>query len=215
MNGELIGNKKCSKCREVKPLGEFHKNKSKKDGRGTECKRCSNKYSKKYGQEHQEEGKEYHKEYYKEHKNEIRKRKGIESMYENKNCTNYLGIVIAERLCRHLFKEVKVMPNNNIGFDIICNKGKKIDVKSGCITLSKGKYPRWIFNIKQNTTADFFILVAFDNRTDLNPLYLWMIPGHEINSQGKASISPSTIDKWDVWKRDINDAQICCAEMKK
>jgi hypothetical protein len=32
--------KRCTKCRSDKPLGEFHKNRSKRDGLATECKPC-------------------------------------------------------------------------------------------------------------------------------------------------------------------------------
>ena len=231
----------CSKCGEKKPLEEFNKYKRKKDGLNTTCRNCSNKYAREYYRNNIEHRKKKHKEHYQNHKERINKRnkkykenhkeeaskqnkewyertgrqqKGKTSMYKDKSCTAYLGIVVAERLCRHLFKDVQVMSYGNPKFDFICNHGKKIDVKSACITIQNNKYPRWLFRIRKNVTADFFILVAFDNRTDLNPLHLWMIPGHEINQQGNVSISPSTIHKWDKWKMDINGAQICCTEMK-
>ena len=238
--------KTCSKCGISKPLNEFHNHKKMKDGKYSQCKECANeqkrkwhrehpeiknKIDRKYREEHREERKEYdkiryktHKEemdkkskvYYEEHKDEIRQRVGKLPMSENKLCSSYLGVFIGERLCRHLFKDVEVMPYGNTGFDIICNHGKKIDVKIASKTFSdkNNKYPRWIFHIDLNTTADFFILVAFDNRTDLNPLHIWMIPGNEINKKGNASIALSRIHKWDKWKRDINDAQLCCTEMK-
>lgn len=207
--------KTCSVCGISKPLNEFHKNINTKDGKRSECKECHRVYSKNYNQNHKEEMAKYHKEWYKKHKNEIRKQQGYLSMYENKLCASYLGVVIGERLCRHLFKDVQVMPYGNIGYDIVCNKGKKIDVKSGCITLQYNKYPYWHFRIDRNTIADFFILVAFDNRKDLNPLHLWMIPGKEINNNSVKSIRPSTMHKWDKWKRDIKDVQLCCTEIKE
>ena len=199
-----------------------------------EHKEEANKRNRKYYQEHKEEASERSRKKYIENREEIKKRtrkhyqdnkeaireqerqkKGQQSMYENKSCSSYLGVVIAERLCRHLFKDVEMMPYGNTGFDIICNRGKKIDVKSGCIRSNTNKNPRWGFHIDHNTVADFFILVAFDNLTDLNPLHLWMIPGKEINHQGSVSTTLSRIHKWDKWKRDINDAQICCAEIKE
>ena len=236
--------KKCSKCGEMKLLDEFHKQKGGKYGVRGECKECNCqrnkiyrnthheeriKYSRNYDQEHKkeraerdmknyqnhkEEKKRYSKNYYQEHKDEIRQKIGQISMYENKSCSLYLGVVIAERLVRHLFNDVEVMPYGNTGFDIICNKGKKIDVKSATVTLDRS-HSHWLFNTNYNTIADFFILVAFDNLTDLNPLHLWMIPGHIFNKQGSAQIRSSTIHKWDKWKRDINDAQLCCNEMKQ
>ena len=208
-------NKTCTKCHETKPLDDFYNHKKGKNGKMSYCKECTIKKTGKYAQEHREEGEEYHRKYNQEHRDEAREKAGQISMYENKSCSKYLGIVIAERLIRHLFKDVKVMPHNNIGFDFICNKGKKIDVKSGCIQLNNGKYPKWVFKINRNTIADFFICVAFDNRTDLNPLHLWMIPGSELNQKRKTSISLSRIHKWDKWKKDIKDAQLCCAEIKE
>lgn len=208
-------------CGEIKPFDEFHKHKNKKDGRGSYCKTCS----KKYREIHKEELKEYKRKYRQENKERLfttnkewyervgREQRGSVSMYENKTCAQYLGIVIGERLCRHLFKDIEVMPNGNTGYDIICNKGKKIDVKTACITLDRASL-HWQFRIDYNITADFFILVAFDNLTDLNPLHMWMIPGEEINHRASIQMYPSTIYKWDKWKRDINDAQICCAELK-
>ena len=202
----------CSKCGVGKPLDEFHKQKGGKDGKRGDCKDCFNETSRKYHREHREEINKKGREYYRKVDSH---RRGHLSMYENKFCAQYLGVVIGERLCRHLFKDVEVMPYGNTGYDIICNKGKLIDVKTSSTLLQKGKYSHWGFHIKHNAVADFFILVAFDNRTNLNPLYLWMIPGKEVNNQSGIQISPSTIHKWDKWKRDINDAQLCCTEMKK
>lgn len=203
----------CSKCHETKPLDEFHKDNHAKDSKHPHCKKCRSKQTKKYNRDHREERKEKQRIWY---ENGGRQKGGHLSMYENKLCASYLGIVIGERLIRHLFNDVQVMPFGFSGYDFICNKGKKVDVKTACITLAdEDKYPRWAFAINRNTAADFFILVAFDNLTDLNPLHIWMIPGQEINNQTKASISLSIVHKWDQWKRDINDAQLCCSEMKK
>ena len=220
----MINNKICSVCGISKFIDEFHDDKRNKGSKRTICKKCISKRSKKYYQEHKERINNYGRKYKKEHKKEAseqnkkwyertgRQQKGSKSMYEDKTTHQYLGIVIAERLVRHLFNDVEVMPMHNPGFDFICNKGKKIDVKSCCT--SKGKYPHWAFNIDYNKTADFFICVAFDNIETLNPIYLWMIPGKELNKNSGKAIYPSTIHKWDEWKMDINDAQICCAELK-
>jgi hypothetical protein len=51
------GYKCCGTCKDVKELGEFNKNKSKKDGYNTICRTCSNARSKKY----YDEAGEYHK----------------------------------------------------------------------------------------------------------------------------------------------------------
>lgn len=36
--------KKCSRCKEVKPVSEFNLNRSKKDGYGNQCRECANLY---------------------------------------------------------------------------------------------------------------------------------------------------------------------------
>lgn len=98
-------------------------------------------------------------------------------MSENKNCAQYLGIYIAERLLSKIFEDVQRMPNNFSGYDFICGKGFKIDVKS----CSFNKIEKmWRFYILKNKTADYFLLLAFDNREDLNPLHIWLIRGDEI-----------------------------------
>ncbi|MCK4666899.1 hypothetical protein KAU33_09130 [Candidatus Dependentiae bacterium] len=223
----IIKNKTCTKCNISKPLDEFHNDKNRKDGKFPQCKKCVNKNTGKYRKEHRKVLAGKSRKYYWNHREEIskqckkryenggRQKAGYQSMYENKLCSSYLGVVIGERLCRHLFNDVEVMPNGNPGFDIICSKNKKIDVKTSSTRSKKGKNPCWGFEINLNKTADFFILVAFDNRTDLNPLHIWMIPGHEINYRTGKSISLSTIHKWDKWKRDIKEAQQCCREIKE
>ena len=40
--------KKCGMCKVVKELTEFNKNKSRKDGRGTNCRECAKIKSKEY-----------------------------------------------------------------------------------------------------------------------------------------------------------------------
>lgn len=219
--------KTCPKCEEMKPLDEFYKDKSRKDGRYCYCKDCSREHAKSYRKNNYKKLAERHNKYEEEHHKELskyrreyyektgREKRGSKSMHENKLCSAYLGIVIGERLCRHLFKDVEVMTYGFPDYDIICNKGKKIDVKTACIALAKNsKNPHFQFRIKQNKIADFFICVAFDNVEDLNPIHMWMIPGNEINHKKNHAIRLSTIHKWNKWKRDIKDAQLCFTEMK-
>lgn len=192
--------KLCSKCGESKPLNEFSINKRGKDNRYSQCKECRknidiDRYQNMGGRE----------------------KKGCQSMYKNKLCSNYLGIVAAERLVKHLFNDVEMMPYGFPGYDLICNKGKKIDVKASTTHIGQNKNStvnRWNFNIKHNKDCDFFLLMAFDNVIDCNPLNAWMVPGEEINENSGISISSTTIHKWDKWKMDMNDAQTCCDLMK-
>ena len=94
----------------------------------------------------------------------------------NKDCASYLGI-IAERILENIYKDVKIMPYCNHGFDFYCAKKYKIDVKSSAIGY-KGK---WQFAINKNTIPDYFLCIAFEDRENLNPVHLWLIPGKDIN----------------------------------
>ena len=138
------------------------------------------------------------------------RKRGVRSFTENKECAQYLGVHIAERVLSHVFKDVRVMPNCNQGYDFICNKGMKIDVKSSCQTGGIRWECGWSFNIRHNTIADHFLCLAFDNREDLNPMHAWLLPGGKFNHLMRTSISPSTIHKWDAYMLDISRVSECC-----
>ena len=104
-----------------------------------------------------------------------------------------------------------MMPHGNKGFDMICNKGMKIDVKTSALT---EKRFHWSFWVSKNKIADYFICIALDNRTDLNVLHMWMIPGDKISHLDSIKISPTTVHKWKQWEKDIEDVQLCCTDMK-
>lgn len=154
----------------------------------------------------------------KESARKYRKQCGGLLMYENKSSSQYIGIVVAERLIKHLFNDVEMMPYGFPGYDMICNKGKKINVKASTTYVAQLKNStvnRWKFGIDYNKNCDFFLCVAFNNVIDCNPLYAWLIPAHEVNNQSGARISSSTIHKWNGWKMDLDDAQRCCDLMKE
>jgi 5-methylcytosine-specific restriction endonuclease McrA len=65
----------CSKCKVDKDINEFHKNKSKKDGRATECKLCKRQQDIKYKKEHANYYKAYLKEYNQINKQELYEQK--------------------------------------------------------------------------------------------------------------------------------------------
>ena len=132
-------------------------------------------------------------------------------MDESKDSSSYLGVYVAEGVLRHYFKnDVQVMSYGNPGYDFICNRDKLIDVKSSCLR----KDGRWTFNINLNTTADYFLCVAYDNRNDLNIMHVWMIPGNKVNHLKGLTISPSTVHKWDKYIYDIEGFSTCCNAMK-
>ena len=137
------------------------------------------------------------------------RKQGQQPFDENKKCASYLGVYIAEWALSQAFKNVKRMPVNNPGFDLICNKGK-IDVKSACLR----KDSRWQFHIDHNTIADYFLCLAFDNREDLNPMYAWLIPGVKVNHLVSTTIAVTTIHKWDAYKLDVTKVAMCCDAIK-
>lgn len=132
------------------------------------------------------------------------------NMVVNKNCAQYLGCYIAEQVLAKIFKNTQRMPFGNIGFDFICNNGYKIDVKSS----ATGYRGSWQFQIGKNTIADYFLCMAFDDRKDLIPVHLWLIPGKDVNHNKGIQISKSTIQRWAKYEQPIDKVIECCNEMK-
>lgn len=145
--------------------------------------------------------------------------KGIhQPMHLNKSCPQYLGIVIAEQLLSKIFKNIKQMPYSNIGYDFICNKGMKVDVKSSILHFDKrilNHKGKWDFLIKKNTIADYFLCIAFDNRTDKNPQHLWLIPSEKINHLQKLTISKNQTQKWSQYEQPLEKTLECCDKLKQ
>ena len=138
------------------------------------------------------------------------RKEGHLPMSENKDCSVYFGVYIAERVLRNSFNDVEMMPYGNKGYDFVCNQGKLIDGKSSCFN----KDGRWQFHINRNPIADYFLCLAFDNRKSLNILHAWLLPGEKFNHLVSVSISPSTINKWSEYERDITKISACCDAMK-
>lgn len=70
--------KKCNKCKEIKPLSNFSKNKNNKDGLAYQCRVCQNRNSKlyrnnnpDYNNKYYQENIEYYKEYYQNNSNKM------------------------------------------------------------------------------------------------------------------------------------------------
>ena len=133
---------------------------------------------------------------------------------DNKKCSTYLGVNIAEEVLSRIFKDVIRMPYMNHGYDFVCNKGMLIESKSGVMNTSGRSGGRWKFNTKRNDIADYFIFLAFDDRTQLNPLHIWLIPAGNFINQGSVSISLGTIDKWDEYRLPIDKVIKCCNTMR-
>ncbi len=167
--------------------------------------------------------------YYIEHKEEAEKffkRNWSSIVYEavklnitskeiNNKCSRFLGEHIAERVLSNVFKDVKRMPNGNRGFDFICNKGFKIDVKASCLNLHKNCYK---FSIRCNKIADYFLLMGFDNRKDLNPQHIWLIKGSLVDEVKSLGITNNIEGLFNMSKYEmtdkLKDVINCCDVLK-
>lgn len=174
-------------------------------------------YFKRYHRDHHEEKSIYDKQYYENHREEIKQHYDSSptsgGSKTNKTCASYLGCTVAERVLSYVFKDVERMPYNNPGYDFICGKGFRIDVKSTCRRKHETWSDQWGFGIRYNTIADYFLCIAFDNREDLNPEHIWLIPGSDINDKSNAVISESTLDKWSRYELNKLDNVISCCNI--
>ena len=167
------------------------------------CRECHNEQSQKWNVENHER--------FLANQTRRNRKNGHISMHENKECPSYLGISVTEKLIYRYFRDAIRMRYGNPGYDIVCNRGKLIEVKSSCLT----KAGRWMFNIGCNNTAEYFVLVAWDNREDLNIMHVWLIPGNVLSHLTQASIRPITLDKWSQYEKDVTKMLACCNAMKE
>jgi len=187
----------CSKCHKTQPLENFWvRKRGKQSGRiFSWCKTCVITYSRDW-----------------------KHRTGRQqSMKTNRDCSAFLGVNIAERILSRFFDDIQRMPYKNKGFDFICGRGFKIDVKSGCITRSKHRQPYWFFGIKRNKIADYFLCLAFDSRENLNPLHVWLIPNAVVCGKMNIKISNTveSLEKWKMHERSLNKVITCCNAIKE
>lgn len=106
-------------------------------------------------------------------------------MSENEDCSHFLGTHIAERkygrvILPEMFGGIEQeMPCENPSYDFIVTSDIKIDVKSCCLRKLKG-WTGWEPHVRFNNITDYFIILAFYNREDLNLLHVWLIGKNEI-----------------------------------
>ena len=87
---------------------------------------------------------------------------------ENASCSSFLGVYISEAVLSTVFNSVVRAPYGNIGYDFVCGKGLKIDVKSSCF---HKKINAWSFCTKKNKIADYFICLAFSRNPEVFKLF--------------------------------------------
>ncbi len=95
---------------------------------------------------------------------------------ENRKNTRFIGVYIAESSVNKLFEGSQRMRLRNPGYDIICNKGYKIDVKASTLSATN----TFGFHIHENRIADYLILIGYNNIIELKPLHIWIIGSEDI-----------------------------------
>lgn len=196
MSGPLgiDGSKVCTECGQRLPASRFYKSGEwgKRQYFSSRCKACDTKYAL-----------------------ERRHRKGTQiPLSEAKNIGAYLGVHIAERLLGNIFKTTIRMPYGNPGYDFICGRGFKVDVKASCRHHKKGRSDRWSFNIKKNDVADYFALFAMDDRKNLNPEHFWLIPAEAVNHKSTMLMIVGALDQWSKYEQPIERAIAGCSVLK-
>ena len=166
----------------------FQRHSGMKDGRKNECRECCRKNNRRLEIE-----------------------KGHVPYTDSKCCSWYLGVHIAETILESVFKTAERMPHNNKGFDFICGKGYKVDVKSSCLcSHPETKIKHWVFTVDRNIIADYFAFVAIDNRDSLKLMHLWIVPGDLVNTRKGIVIqnSDKVIQKWKKYEHPIVSIQV-------
>lgn len=158
------------------------------------------KRNKEYRRIHSEQIHKQKKDAYQKHKPEY-------TYYNNKECSLYIGVHIAEQILSKIFKNVRRMPMHNKGYDFICNKGYKIDVKSSTTNS---------FVIKKNKCADYFLCLSLELGS-LSPLRIWLIPGNEINNLTKVYLGKTLKSKYSKFERHdkLNELKDFCDNLTK
>jgi len=188
-------NRFCPGCQENKPLVDYNIRKSGPQ-KGTPrhiCKKCQNDYDSAY-----------------------RLKCGIRPTSEAKDSSSYLGIYIAERALSNFFDTIIRMPPNNPGYDFLCGKGFKIDVKSSCLRIKPNRSPFWQFNTKHNKKADYFLFMGLDNRDSLKPMRIWLIPNDIADKYNAITISniDKSIAKWIKYEKPLDRVISCCSQIR-
>jgi hypothetical protein len=219
--------KYCKSCDTLKPISKFNTVKS---GKLTGlpqgyCKTCSALKSAEWRKDNPVQWKAHQKTWRNNNKEKIAfARKQYyenqppepEHITENPFCPLYLGYHISETVLAHEFKNVVRMPANYPGFDFECNRHFKIDAKSSCQLHNRSNGTYWQFIIKCNQVPHYYILIAWDNRKDLNPVHIWLIPAKLINMKKILYIgnTEKSLKKWSKYERPLTNVIDCCRTLR-
>jgi len=204
----------CWNCNTEKPLSAFGIRKTGKNaGKPTHpCLECRNALKRQWKQDHPDKYQERQARY-NQHR---RERPGHTQMADNPKCTLYLGYFISETVLSREFKNVKRMPVTHPGYDFECNRHFKIDAKSSCLVNASRGGSYWQFTIKCNKVPHFYLLIAWDNRDNLNPIHIWLIPAALINMKKIIYIgnTEKSLAKWKKYERPLTNVLSCCKTMR-
>lgn len=217
--------KHCNGCGEDKELTEFnvHKNGKRTGKLVSQCKECCKRRNSAWYAANTERANAASRAWWKSNLEKSRKlnrdnsyKHGSKPALENKSSTTFLGCVVAETVLSHEFPGFKRMPNCNPGYDYECPKGYKIDVKSACRRHRKNGTDNWGFSIKKNKVPNYFLFLAFDNRENLNPEHVWLIPGDVVNEKIEITITdlPEILIRWSQYERSLKNVLKCCSKLR-
>lgn len=141
-------------------------------------------------------------EYNREMKNNRSWNNGVIPMWENEDCSSYLGVCMGEEDAYIILKEIfggieKKMPYGNPGYDFIVKGGYKVEIKTSTFDLN---YQNWVYNIYIDNRPDYFLLLAYDNRKDKNLLHAWLIRKDDMVRKG---ISRTRYEMEKFWNREL------------
>lgn len=191
----------CWTCGNELPIIEF-KNTHKNKGYLRHCRKCRYKAQANWKRRHPNNQRDW-----------CHRTGFCRPVYEAKETPQYFGVCIAETLVLKYFSEVKRMPYANPGYDFICKSGYKIDVKSSCLLSCNA----WHFGTKRNKIADYFILLAFYNRTDINLMHFWIVPG-SFGADKQAIVvrnSTRSLKRLLSYEKPLDKIEMVCSIIKK
>jgi hypothetical protein len=144
---------------------------------------------------------------------------GVIPISEAKESPSWLADISEQVLARY-FNHITRMPRNNPGFDLICDLGYLIDVKSACSyidTRSKHPVDSWNIEIERNKIPHYFMILVFNNRQSLQPKHVWLIPGPVINHLITLHISNTEkcLTKWSKYEKSLDKVIACCNRLRE
>lgn len=100
---------------------------------------------------------------------------------ENEECPQYLGVHIGEEASKPILVDLfggieKIMRHNYPWYEFVVKGGYKIDVKTA--TLDCRGY--WEYHILRNNVADYFLLLAYDDMSNMYICHVWLVKKDEM-----------------------------------